>query len=240
VTLSLDGQVIGSARLRGLGRERIATYSVKDHEWNEYAEVLNLWSVSVSADGDKIAYVAQERQDSAALFVLDRKSGKVQKLATSAVSVYSTPSWSPDGKRIVYQGDVPNNDPERDLRAYRLMIVDTESGNSVQLVEGQAPAWSPSGEWIAYVNTTGLANAGTVVMKIRPDGTRASQVLGPSRTLMGSTKLYAQAPVWSPDSSRLLLNEVSDWDRWTMNVILLDLKTQKKSTLRKGGPPVLG
>jgi len=84
VTLSLDGQVIGSARLRGLGRERIATYSVKDHEWNEYAEVFNLWSVSVSADGDKIAYVAQERQDSPALFVLDRKSGKVQKLRARA------------------------------------------------------------------------------------------------------------------------------------------------------------
>jgi Tol biopolymer transport system component len=63
------------------------------------------------------------------------------RIVTDGASNYALPSWSPDGKQIVY----------RESRAgkYSLRIVDAESRMSRALLEGPAhynfPTWSPTG-----------------------------------------------------------------------------------------------
>ena len=59
----------------------------------------------------------------------------------------------------------------------------------------QVPAWSPDGQWLAYVTWT---DAGGTVNKIRADG-RSRPV-----RLTADTAFY-DTPVWSPDGTRIVV-----------------------------------
>lgn len=97
-----------------------------------------------------------------------------------------TPSQSPDGKQIafsalmhLYKMDVPGGTPER---------LTNSSAREFQ------PAWSPDGQWIAYV--TWDDNGGDL-WKMRADRSGAPVKL---------TRIPAfyRDPVWSPDSQRIV------------------------------------
>ena len=86
------------------------------------------------------------------------------------------------------------------------------------------PTWSPDGEWIAYLPTPkNSAGFGTLECAIvRPDGTGNKTLVKLPRG-----RVFLAPPVWSPDSKTLLLNEMADGEKWTMNIDLLDLSTLK-------------
>lgn len=99
--------MVASARLKSAGRETIATYSFAERKWAEYATVDELWSVSVSADSSKLAFVREEQGSSPALYFIDTKTGQRSPLVSNPVSGYAAPSWSPDGEglptKLTYQ-----------------------------------------------------------------------------------------------------------------------------------------
>jgi TolB protein len=51
----------------------------------------------------------------------------------------SNPSWAPDGRRLVFEREMSNDDSS----PYRLLVMDAESGECWNLAEGQDPDWSP-------------------------------------------------------------------------------------------------
>ncbi len=115
----------------------------------------------------------------------------------------TSPSWSPDGKHIVFvrAGDLYVTDRRgRSLR--RLTSTPTTEAD---------PEWSPDGEEILYVGGT---PGDMHVFLMEDDGSAR-------RKLAGDTAADDSSPTWSPDGRRIAWvrhNTVSGrWDIWTMD-----------------------
>jgi len=136
-----------------------------------------------SADGKWIAFSASLDGNTELFRVLASGEGRPERL-TKNWSIDVSPSWSPDGKGIVFVSD----------RAGRpdLYILQVEAGKLRRLTfEGSYnadPEWSPRGDSITYVSRVG---GYFQVFRMRPDGT-------------GRTQLTREVgdhlnPSWSPD-----------------------------------------
>lgn len=94
---------------------------------------------------------------------------------------------SPDGRRLAFSA------------LDRLYVMDLPSGTPRRLtgdtVKEQVPAWSPDGQWLAYVTWT---DQGGTLNKIRADGR------GRPVRLTADSAFY-DTPVWSPDGHRVVV-----------------------------------
>ena len=99
------------------------------------------------------------------------------------------PSWSPDGKRIVYR---TSSEKERGLR-----LMNLEDGKITVLTTeyDNFPVWSPKGDLIAF---TSFRDADFEVYTIHPDGTGVRRL---TRTPGNDGHC-----VWSPDGQWLLFS----------------------------------
>jgi Tol biopolymer transport system component len=96
------------------------------------------------------------------------------------------PSWSPDGRRIVFRA--------QDERGKGLRILDVESRQVTSLTDGQGvndnfPTWSPTGDEIAFASDR--EDHDWEIYAIRPDGTGLRRV-----TRIPGNDAH---PSWSPD-----------------------------------------
>jgi len=96
-------------------------------------------------------------------------------------------SPSPDGKRLAFSAldrlyvmDLPNGTPRR---------VTNDS------VKEQVPAWSPDGQWLAYVTWT---DQGGTLNKIKATP-------GSKPVRLTSDSAFYDTPVWSPDGARIVV-----------------------------------
>jgi len=93
-----------------------------------------------------------------------------------------------------------------------------------KLVSGGAPAWSPSGEWIAYFY-------GSKARVVHPDGTGEKTIADLPRAgfLIRRQLEFRELPVWSPDSAHLLLNILMT-EEYGMDVLIVDVASRRKHT----------
>jgi len=138
---------------------------------------------ALSPDGEWIAFSASLDGNSEVFRIRSGGEGSPQRLTRNwAIDV--SPSWSPDGRQLVFVSD----------RAGRpdLYILQIEDDKIRRLTfEGSYntdPEWSPRGDEIAYVSRVG---GNFHVFRIRPDGTDRRQL----------TEGFGdhQTPSWSPD-----------------------------------------
>lgn len=229
-TISRDGQTVAGARLR-IGHPRrvvISTYSVVEKRWTDYMEGDFAGSIAISPDSSRLAFSCNGGGDGPYRLCIIALKSKEELYGPMLASREATISWAPDGQHVAFSSIAAYSDPPA------ISVFDVETGETRRIAHGYQPAWSPSGEWIAYRDVRGRW------MTIHPDGTGARVMLPVLHTgiLFRRRRLFYAMPLWSPDSSHLLLNELVT-EEFDMDIFLLDVKTLRLTRIFRDKAPVI-
>jgi hypothetical protein len=121
-------------------------------------------------------------------------------MALTSGKEHAYPSFSPDGQRIVF------HQYDQD----QLYVMNRDGTNQRGLTKGQYPAWSPTGEQIAYRGCVGGGRCGLVVAN--SDGANPRLI---------TTHANDAAPRWSPNGGQIAFHSDRDGN-WEIYVINLD------------------
>ena len=127
------------------------------------------YNAAFSPDGRRIAFVS-ERDGNVDLYSMNVDGSNIARL-TSNQAMDDHPTWSPNSKRIAFVSTRKRAD--RAGRAWNGIYVIDADGTNVHRLSGDdaadySPAWSPSGDWIAFV--AGRTRPEDVWL-MKPDGT---------------------------------------------------------------------
>ena len=239
-SLSRDGTLVATSYVKSpypRYREGIAIYSLATRRWTLYdgGDFHYVWATALSPDGSTVAFKAERHwSQPRQLLILDLQTGDTTVLAEPYLSSAAL-AWSPDGRQFVVGHPVRGPGPSAELVESELRIRGLGDRQERRLVSGSNPSWSPSGEWIAYLDPEGA------VAMIRPDGTGATTLARLRRRPLFFSKRYlVNPPVWSPDSTALLLHEfvADETARTLIHQFDLEPRTLRRKT--GAGVAVLG
>jgi TolB protein len=140
---------------------------------------------SWAPDGKRLAYDATTLPKSG-IWLVDPDGDSRKNLGLGRY-----PDWSAQGERLVYEGP-----PGTSESGPQLWAADTSATDSVQItdndfVNNRYPAWSPSGEWVAWSTINDDGNYELWIM--RADGTDKQKLADRGRD-----------PAWGPNSERIV------------------------------------
>ncbi len=127
------------------------------------------------------------------LYVADLGSGQVRQITKTGGY---DPSWSPDGSHIAFE--YPSDGPCGDSTCSSIFIVAADGSGRHPFtpadVRCEAPAWSPRGDVIAYVQW-GSGIDGSIYTR---------SMSGKVHRLTHAKNAFDSNPVWSPDGTRIV------------------------------------
>jgi TolB protein len=116
-------------------------------------------------------------------------------------------------------------DGQPPAQRYQLIVADADGANARVILESHqpmmSPAWSPDGQWLAYVS-----------FENRRSAIYVQQVSSGQRRLVSGRVGINGAPAWSPDGKKLLVT--LGGSAGTPNLYVLDLGTQQLTRLTDG------
>ncbi|HSY84321.1 MAG TPA: hypothetical protein VK807_21340 [Gemmatimonadaceae bacterium] len=170
-------------------------------------------SLRLSPDQQTIALVSQcvHRRVSTPLAIMRADGSHLHVLAPKDTGGAHEPSWSPDGRQLVY---TRTDGTAADVNGH-VAIIDT-SGVLLRIFgPGSSPDWSPTGEWIAYLSPGAVAWFEAAVHIVRPDGTGDRVVFAGQQNDPHPAKSHPYnegsplGPIrWSPDGHTIALGRV--------------------------------
>ncbi|HKO44783.1 MAG TPA: protein kinase [Pyrinomonadaceae bacterium] len=153
----------------------------------------NCQHISFARNGKSLVYGQSTRSENVWQIGFDSSRGEVTGTAaflTQGLKRYTWFSLAPDEQSFVY---LARGEPQQDL------FTADRAGTPLQrltddVAQDIVPRWSPDGQWIAFLSDR---SGKYEIWKVRPDGSGLTQMTHePERDII--------APVWSPDSSKLL------------------------------------
>lgn len=170
------------------------------------------------------------------IYEVDVETGK--NLRTWAASANS---WLKVGTNAMHNGQlvyVHMWDDKSGIRRSELILLDKETGEKrvILRIDGEirSPAFSPTGEWIAYTGYDGI-------YLVRPDGSENHRILEERWYESYPTK-FAPAASWSPDGACVVyhrcvctIKEMCETQGECFAIFKLNLKTLEEQFLVRGG-----
>jgi len=191
----------------------------ENHDWGIYSqrvgdnEAVELTSdspagdsqPSLSPDGARIAF--RSERDGGGIFLMDVGGRNVRRLSDSGYN----PSWSPDGERLLV-ASVPVYEVPYLGMSSEIVAIDVAGGGETPIpgANGMQPAYSPSGERIAYWSARG-SNASDI-LTIPAGGGEALAVTAHSSVNW--------SPAWSPSGDYLywVSDRAGSMDIWRVAI----------------------
>jgi hypothetical protein len=171
-----------------------------------------------SPDGSRILYAQFDSNDHATLFSVRPDGSDPVQLSPPELSIIDLgffdrvgADWSPDGSRVVFAASRPGG------RFNSAVFVVNADGTGLHQITpsgigGVSAQWSPNGAMIAFTSgCCGLPQAWVV----HPDGS------GLRLVTTAVNRDFFVTPVWSPDSTKLVLNKIDRSNQasvWTANL----------------------
>ena len=175
-----------------------------------------------SPDGTKIAFYS-DREGNDDIFVISAEVFRPRLVLADEMSNLQYPSYSPDGKQIVYQAELPDKSGE-------LRVFDAETKQSRVLLKTVnadiQPAFSPDGTRIAFQNR--IEN-NTEICLLKSDGSGLQNLTNnPARDA---------SPAFSPDGTNIAFTSNRDGNYGVFYLYLMDADggNQRRISKHQGG-----
>ena len=191
---------------------------------------------------DGYGYLPKERWH---LWVVDSFTGKATQITDHPVFDEQYPSWSPDGKSIVYVSN-QTNDPDSFIEHDDILVIPSGGGDwrriPTPIGSKSDPRFSPDGKWIAYYGSEGegLGWKNTGLWVVPSDGsappvnlTQNFDLHVSSWTINDIGGAVTAGPVWCKDSDSLIFPVVRNGSSILLRVSLTTV--QPDTLLPEGG-----
>jgi TolB protein len=174
----------------------------------------------------KIAFSTDQNPNGSDIFTVNPDGSGETQLTHGEYGNASTPNWSPDGTKIVFNGDVSG------MSQLYVMNWDGSGGHLLfaDPTNGDAQArYSPDGKQIVFQS---CGQTGCTIDVIAADGSG-------SPTVLTSPLWFAQNPSWSPNGSTITFESNQDGlldAVWVMDANGLNQHRLTAPSLEAGGP----
>jgi TolB protein len=233
VALIIQSDLEGSGRIRGMARTamtsrpsraqdvQLATWKAAGNDYVVVGRVTPLSAGQVAVDfellnaltGQQLANPRFTGTPAAVRDAAHRCSDVIYEKILGVRGAFAT--------RIAYV----SVDGQPPAQRYQLIVADADGANARVILESHqpmmSPAWSPDGQWLAYVS-----------FENKRSGIYVQQVSSGQRRLVSGRVGINGAPAWSPDGKKLLVT--LGGSAGTPNLYILDLGTQQLTRLTEG------
>jgi len=157
-----------------------------------------------SPDSKKVIYCSSDdlhppKKNPSEIYSVDIETKNIVRLISGGINTF--PSWSPDGRHIVFRKIIEPNNSE-------IFVANKDGGEPHNLTNNPAfdgwPSWSPDGTKIAFGSNR---NSNYQIFIMNADGSNVC--------LLASTEGRATEPRWSPDGNLVYFTNCKsvDWGR---------------------------
>lgn len=168
-----------------------------------------LWAPSLSPDGTQVVFVRTADDGSMHTWIKSLLGGSPQRLNESESDLELTGTWSPDGRRFAELSPVGSNE--------RLLLVKIGSREKPIILRERlgdfVPDWSPSGEWLTFLDESGWNMISPDGKTLRPLGKIPSAYLAFSKDgkfLYGIREQHEKATLFSLDVATLRTTDIRE------------------------------
>ena len=166
-----------------------------------------LTSLMVVVDAQaQIAFVS-ERDGNPEIYVMDADGENPRRLTNNRHEDWA-PSWSPDGKRIVFFSDRDGHvHAKHGWSTFEIYVMDADGRNPQNLTnnrhDDRHPSWSPDGKRIAFEANRNWDNVRNSEIYVMDDdgGNEQNLTNNPGRDFL---------PSWSPDGKRIVFSSARE------------------------------
>ena len=179
---------------------------------------------SWSPDGKRIAFASDrfafDREKtplSFDIYVMDADGSDPQRLTENRMDDRD-PSWSPDGKRIVFRASREGHFENKFAITDEIYVMDTDGQNLQRLTENRkndwSPSWSPDGERIAFASDRKGEFENFEIYVMDADGGNQQRLT--------NNRVWDMDPSWSPDGKRIAFASDRKGDLENFEIYVMD------------------